>query len=73
MLTNFSDMQEVSKDTLLEKYCKGTETTKEEIYARVAKGVASVEKTKALRDKWEKKFYQNFLFFEIYITLIVSQ
>lgn len=54
-----ADTQEVSKDILLEKYCKGTETTKEEIYARVAKGVASVEKTKALRDKWEKKFYQN--------------
>ena len=59
MLTNFSDTQEVSKDTLLEKYCKGDETTQEEIFARVAKGVASVEKTKALRDKWEKKFYQN--------------
>ncbi len=42
MLTNFSDTQEVSKDTLLEKYCKGDETTQEEIFARVAKGVASV-------------------------------
>lgn len=59
MITDFSDTQEVSKDTLLEKYCKGDETTQEEIFARVAKGVASVEKTKALRDKWEKKFYQN--------------
>ena len=61
MITNFSDTQEVSKDTLLEKYCKDTETTQEEIFARVAKGVASVEKTKASRDKWEKKFYQNML------------
>ena len=54
-----ADTQEVSKDTLLEKYCKDNESTQEEIFKRVAKGIASVEKTKVLRDKWEKKFYQN--------------
>ncbi len=33
------------------------EKTPEEMWKRVAKGIASVEKTAALRSKWEKKFY----------------
>jgi ribonucleoside-diphosphate reductase alpha chain len=34
------------------------EQTPEEMWARVAKGIASVEKTAADKKKWEKKFYE---------------
>lgn len=51
--------QSVTTDVLLEKFCKGTETTEDEIFRRVAKGVASVEKTAELRKLWEENFYQN--------------
>ncbi|MBP6882669.1 MAG: adenosylcobalamin-dependent ribonucleoside-diphosphate reductase [Candidatus Levybacteria bacterium] len=34
-----------------------TETSPDEMWARVAKGIASVEKTPADKKKWEKKFY----------------
>lgn len=37
--------QEISVDVLLEKYAKGTESTKAEIDARVARAVAAVEET----------------------------
>lgn len=53
--------QQISIDVLLEKYAKGDEQTREEIYRRVAKGVAAVEKTKKKREEWEAKFYQNML------------
>lgn len=51
--------QEITVDVLLEKYAKGGETTAEEIYERVARHLSSVEKTAALRKKWEKAFYKN--------------
>lgn len=51
--------QQVTIDVLLEKYAKDSEKTEDEIFRRVAKGVAAVEKTAKLRRKWEKKFYEN--------------
>jgi ribonucleoside-diphosphate reductase alpha chain len=45
--------QTISTDVLLEKYAKDGETTREEIFARVAKALASVEKEPAL---WEDEF-----------------
>lgn len=51
--------QDITADTLLEKYCKGDETTEDAIFKRTAKGVASVEKTDKLRKEWETKFYLN--------------
>ncbi len=51
--------QQVTIDVLLEKYAKDGEKTEDEIFRRVAKGVAAVEKTAKLRRKWEKKFYEN--------------
>ena len=50
--------QDVSVDVLMEKYVKGTETSAQEIFARVAKAIAANEKP-ALRDKWEAKFLAN--------------
>lgn len=50
--------QDVSVDVLLEKYAKGGETSAQEIYARVAKAIASSEEPN-LRDKWEAKFLAN--------------
>jgi ribonucleoside-diphosphate reductase alpha chain len=54
-----NELQQVSKDVLLEKYAKGTEKTEDDIFKRVAKGIASVEKTPALRKLWEGIFYEN--------------
>lgn len=51
--------QKISTDVLVEKYCKGSETTDLEIFKRVAKGVASVEKTEELRVFWEQMFLKN--------------
>lgn len=56
---NILGPQTISTDVLLEKYIKGEEKTAEDIYRRTAKGIASVEKTQAKRDKWEELFYQN--------------
>lgn len=50
--------QQVSIDVLAEKYAKGTETTQEHIFARVAKGIAQAEKPE-LREKFEALFFQN--------------
>lgn len=54
-----SDVQEITRDVLLEKYCKGTETTAEEIYTRVAKCVAGAENTPELKDYWADQFEEN--------------
>ena len=54
-------MQDISKVTILEKYAKGNELTADDIYKRVAKGVASVEKTEELKKKYEIAFYENML------------
>lgn len=53
--------QQISLDVLLEKYAKGDETTQEEIFRRVCKGVASVEKTEELQEKWGREFFANML------------
>lgn len=50
--------QEISTDVLIEKYAKGTETTEGEIFARVAKGLAKVEK-KEDQARIEKLFLDN--------------
>ena len=50
--------QPVSRDVLLEKYAKGTETSADEIYQRVARALASNEK-EAVRAIWEAKFLDN--------------
>jgi ribonucleoside-diphosphate reductase alpha chain len=49
--------QEVSIDVLLEKYAKGSETTIEQIHARIAKALASVE-SEDTRDLWRQEFEQ---------------
>jgi len=49
---------QISQDVLIEKYCKDGETTADEVYARVAKGLAQAEKPQD-RDKWEKIFYHH--------------
>lgn len=51
--------QPISTDVLIEKYAKNNETTQEEIYRRVARGIASAEITEELRSKYEEIFYQN--------------
>jgi ribonucleotide reductase alpha subunit/predicted RNA-binding Zn-ribbon protein involved in translation (DUF1610 family) len=51
--------QQVTTDVLLEKYAKNNEKTEDDIFRRVAKGLAAVEKTSKLRKKWEKIFYEN--------------
>lgn len=48
-------MQQISKDVLLEKYAKGEESSKEEIFTRVAEASAGVEKEP---EKWSPIFYQ---------------
>ena len=48
-------MQEITKDVLQEKYCKGEEKTADDIYRRVAKALASVEEEPSY---WEENFYQ---------------
>ena len=55
-----SPLQVISQDILLEKYAKDGETTQEDIYARVARGLASVEAPEA-RGLYEQAFFQNML------------
>jgi ribonucleoside-diphosphate reductase alpha chain len=49
--------QEISRDTLLEKYAKGAEQTVTEVRRRVARALAQVEK-EAERNHWERRFFQ---------------
>ena len=50
--------QAISMDVLKEKYLKGDESTIDDLYARVARALASVEK-KDIRAEWEAKFAAN--------------
>lgn len=52
--------QLISSDVLAEKYFKGEEKTQDDLFRRVAKSIAAVEKTPELRAEWEQKFYDNF-------------
>jgi len=52
-------MQQISVDVLKEKYLKDNEENEIDIFKRVAKAAASVEKTKKLQDKYEKIFFDN--------------
>ena len=52
--------QQVSIDTLAEKYAKGDETTQEQIFRRVATGIAQAE-SEEVRAEWAEKFYTNML------------
>lgn len=50
--------QSISSDVLTEKYFKGSETSVHQLYERVARAWASVEKAE-LRAEWEEKFLTN--------------
>jgi ribonucleoside-diphosphate reductase alpha chain len=49
--------QEISRDTLLEKYAKGDEGSIDEVRRRVARALAQAEREEA-RALWEKRFLQ---------------
>jgi len=49
--------QEISRDTLLEKYAKGSEQTVTEVRRRVARALAQVER-EGERAQWERRFLQ---------------
>ena len=49
--------QEISRETLLEKYAKGKETSIEEVRRRVARALAQVEPEER-RAHWERRFVQ---------------
>lgn len=54
--------QSITVETLAEKYCHGAgETTEADVFERVAKAVAGVEKTPELRAKWQSMFQENML------------
>ena len=55
---NFREPQPISLDVLQEKYLKPGETGLADLYRRVAKALASVEKD-SLRAEWERKFLEN--------------
>ncbi|MFT4196050.1 ribonucleotide reductase N-terminal alpha domain-containing protein, partial [Ottowia sp.] len=50
--------QPISRDVLAEKYFKAGEATRDQLYARVARALASVEKPE-LRAEWTRKFLAN--------------
>jgi ribonucleoside-diphosphate reductase alpha chain len=50
--------QPISRDVLAEKYFKTGETTREQLFARVARALANVEKPE-LRAEWESRFLAN--------------
>src|SRR5687767_8160297 len=49
--------QTISRDTLIEKYAKGSEQTVTEVRRRVARALAQVER-EAERAQWERRFFQ---------------
>ena len=49
------DPQPISEEVLREKYLKGDETTREQLFARVARALASVE-APARRPEFEARF-----------------
>jgi len=57
-LKPITSLQPISLDVLREKYLKPGETTADELYQRVARALASVEKPE-LRDKYETLFLAN--------------
>ena len=56
VLASTMAVQEISTDTLLEKYAKGTERTLDDLRLRVAKGIAAVESNAKTQKIWEAKF-----------------
>ena len=55
------NQQQITIDVLLEKYAKGNEQTAEDIFKRVAKGIAAVEKDTHAQEYWEAAFLENML------------
>jgi len=51
-------IQPITRDVLQEKYLKPGETDADDLFARVARALASVE-AEADREQWEAKFYAN--------------
>ncbi|MBE7941097.1 MULTISPECIES: LAGLIDADG family homing endonuclease [Ramlibacter] len=52
--------QPITREVLREKYCHGAgEATEADIFGRVARAAAAVEKTPALRAEWEQRFVAN--------------
>src|SRR5882672_2985314 len=49
--------QDICRDTLIEKYAKGKETTVEQVRARVARALAQAEREDS-RAAWERRFLQ---------------
>ncbi len=49
--------QEICRDSLLEKYAKGDESSVEQVRRRVARALAQAE-AEADRGRWEKRFYK---------------
>src|SRR3989344_9146757 len=59
-----TELTELSKTVFIDRYSLkdaeggAMEKYPEQMWARVAKGIAQFEKNKTLQDKWEKKFYR---------------
>lgn len=51
--------QQISSDVLREKYMEAGETGIDDVFRRVARGLAAVENSDAMRSFWEERFYEN--------------
>ena len=58
VLTASLPVQPITRDVLKEKYLKEGESDFEDLFARVARALASVE-APAERDKWQARFHTN--------------